>query len=96
LESSSGKCFQSFCDYAQQTFPTNPSHFHVQDAQAAARCWRDGQKKRCFTYRLLATGTVEEKIFQRQLAKQGLQQVVDGKVLPLICAFASDATHNRT
>jgi hypothetical protein len=34
------------------------------DKQAAARCWRDGQKKRCFTYRFLATGTVEEKIFQ--------------------------------
>lgn len=27
----------------------------------------------------MATGTVEEKIFQRQLAKQGLQQVVDDK-----------------
>jgi DNA repair and recombination RAD54-like protein len=26
------------------------------DKQAAARCWRDGQKKRCFTYRFLATG----------------------------------------
>jgi hypothetical protein len=37
---------------------------------AAARCWRDGQKKRCFTYRFLATGTVEEKIFQRQLSKE--------------------------
>eukprot|EP00546_Thalassionema_frauenfeldii_P004971 CAMPEP_0178907450 /NCGR_PEP_ID=MMETSP0786-20121207/7379_1 /TAXON_ID=186022 /ORGANISM="Thalassionema frauenfeldii, Strain CCMP 1798" /LENGTH=1017 /DNA_ID=CAMNT_0020579253 /DNA_START=302 /DNA_END=3352 /DNA_ORIENTATION=+ len=49
------------------------------DKQAAARCWRDGQKKRCFTYRFLATGTVEEKIFQRQLAKEGLQQVVDDK-----------------
>lgn len=23
------------------------------DKQAAARCWRDGQKKRCFTYRFL-------------------------------------------
>lgn len=49
------------------------------DKQAAARCWRDGQKKRCFTYRFLATGTVEEKIFQRQLAKEGLQSVVDDK-----------------
>lgn len=47
--------------------------------QAAARCWRDGQKKRCFTYRFLATGTVEEKIFQRQLSKEGLQSVVDDK-----------------
>lgn len=49
------------------------------DKQAAARCWRDGQKKRCFTYRFLATGTVEEKIFQRQLSKEGLQSVVDDK-----------------
>jgi hypothetical protein len=49
------------------------------NVQAAARCWRDGQKKRCFTYRLLATGTVEEKIFQRQLSKEGLQSVVDDK-----------------
>jgi len=49
------------------------------DKQAAARCWRDGQKKKCFTYRFLATGTVEEKIFQRQLAKEGLQSVVDDK-----------------
>jgi len=35
------------------------------DKQAAARCWRDGQRKRCFTYRFLTSGTVEEKIFQR-------------------------------
>jgi hypothetical protein len=49
------------------------------DKQAAARCWRDGQKKRCFTYRFLATGTVEEKIYQRQLSKEGLQSVVDDK-----------------
>jgi hypothetical protein len=47
--------------------------------RTAARCWRDGQKKRCFTYRFLATGTVEEKIFQRQLSKEGLQSVVDDK-----------------
>ena len=49
------------------------------DKQAAARCWRDGQKKRCFTYRFMATGTVEEKIFQRQLSKEGLQNVIEDK-----------------
>jgi phage FluMu protein Com len=49
------------------------------DKQAAARCWRDGQKKRCFTYRFLSTGTIEEKIYQRQLSKEGLQSVVDDK-----------------
>ena len=32
-----------------------------------------------FTYRFMATGTVEEKIFQRQLSKEGLQSVVDDK-----------------
>jgi SNF2 family DNA or RNA helicase len=35
-----------------------------------ARVWRDGQKKEVFIYRLLTTGTIEEKIFQRQLVKQ--------------------------
>ena len=49
------------------------------DKQAAARCWRDGQRKRCFTYRFLATGSVEEKIYQRQLSKEGLQSIVDDK-----------------
>ena len=39
------------------------------DRQAAARCWRDGQTRKCYTYRLLSTGTIEEKMYQRQLAK---------------------------
>ncbi len=46
------------------------------DKQAAARVWRDGQKKRCYVYRMFATGTIEEKIYQRQLSKEGLQGVV--------------------
>ena len=36
-------------------------------------------KKICFTYRFLATGLVKEKIFQRQLSKEGLQSVFDDK-----------------
>eukprot|EP00899_Mesostigma_viride_P007949 jgi/Mesvir1/17155/Mv07580-RA.1 len=47
------------------------------DKQAAARVWRDGQKKRTYLYRFLATGTIEEKVYQRQLAKEGLQSVVN-------------------
>ena len=31
-------------------------------SQAAARVWRDGQKKRVYVYRFLATGTIEEKV----------------------------------
>lgn len=46
------------------------------DQQALARVWRDGQKKDCFVYRFIATGTIEEKIFQRQSHKQSLSTCV--------------------
>ncbi|EFJ40540.1 hypothetical protein VOLCADRAFT_99672 [Volvox carteri f. nagariensis] len=42
------------------------------DQQAMARIWRDGQTKPCFVYRLLTTGTIEEKVYQRQLMKADL------------------------
>lgn len=32
------------------------------DQQAMARIWRDGQKLPCNVYRLLTTGTIEEKV----------------------------------
>ena len=38
-----------------------------------ARVWRDGQKRRVFEYRFFGTGSIEEKVFQRQLSKEGLQ-----------------------
>nr|XP_057940628.1 DNA repair and recombination protein RAD54B isoform X2 [Doryrhamphus excisus] len=46
------------------------------DIQAMARVWRDGQKKTVHTYRLLTAGTIEERIFQRQVSKQGLSGTV--------------------
>ncbi|KIK68828.1 hypothetical protein GYMLUDRAFT_153158 [Collybiopsis luxurians FD-317 M1] len=46
----------------------NPSH----DLQAMARCHRDGQKRPVFIYRFLTAGTIDEKIFQRQIIKLGL------------------------
>ena len=49
------------------------------DAQAIARCYRDGQRFPVTVLRLIAAGTVEEKIFQRQLRKQEVSDaVVDG------------------
>src|SRR5271170_6635448 len=51
------------------------------DQQALARVWRDGQKKDCFVYRFIATGTIEEKIFQRQSHKQSLSSCVVDSVL---------------
>lgn len=41
-----------------------------------ARVWRDGQKRRTYIYRLISADTIEEKIYQRQISKQGLSGVV--------------------
>lgn len=54
----------------------NPAH----DLQAMARIHRDGQKRPCRIYRLLTMGALDEKIFQRQVTKQGLaDSVIDSK-----------------
>lgn len=44
------------------------------DAQAMARVWRSGQKKETYIYRLFSTGTLEEKVFQRQTFKSDLAE----------------------
>ncbi|NXA45483.1 RA54B protein, partial [Nothocercus julius] len=46
------------------------------DIQAMARVWRDGQKHTVCIYRLLTTGSIEEKIYQRQISKQDLSGAV--------------------
>jgi len=48
----------------------NPSH----DQQAMARIHRDGQKHPVFIYRLMTCGTIDEKIYQRQVTKMGLSE----------------------
>ncbi|CAL1708125.1 unnamed protein product [Somion occarium] len=55
----------------------NPSH----DLQSMARIHRDGQKRPVFIYRFLTAGTIDEKIFQRQVTKLGLSNSLmgDGK-----------------
>ncbi|KAJ9464471.1 DNA repair protein rhp54 [Diplonema papillatum] len=50
----------------------DPDWNPANDAQAMGRVWRDGQRKKVFIYRLLTTGTIEEKVYQRQVSKQGL------------------------
>ncbi|KAL2937016.1 Protein CHROMATIN REMODELING 25 [Bienertia sinuspersici] len=53
----------------------DPDWNPANDKQAAARVW-DGQKKRVYVYRFLSTGTIEEKVYQRQMSKEGLQKVI--------------------
>lgn len=42
------------------------------DAQARERAWRFGQTKEVTVYRLITAGTIEEKIYQRQIFKTAL------------------------
>jgi len=46
------------------------------DLQALARCWRDGQTKPVFIYRLVTQGTIEQLILSRQYGKGLLAKVV--------------------
>jgi DNA repair and recombination RAD54-like protein len=61
------------------------------DQQALARVWRDGQTKDCFVYRFIATGTIEEKIFQRQSHKQSLSSCVVDSAEDVERHFSADS-----
>lgn len=54
----------------------DPDWNPASDQQALARVWREGQTKECYVYRFIGTGSIEEKILQRQLNKQALSKCV--------------------
>lgn len=78
LSSKAGGCGLNLIG-ANRLVMFDPDWNPANDEQAMARCWRDGQKKQCFIYRLIATGTIEEKIFQRQAHKKALSSCVVDK-----------------
>lgn len=75
LSSKAGGCGLNLIG-ANRLILFDPDWNPATDKQAAARVWRDGQKRRCYVYRFLTAGTIEEKVFQRQLSKEGLQSIV--------------------
>ena len=42
------------------------------DSQARERCWRIGQERDVVIYRLITMGTIEEKMYHRQIFKHFL------------------------
>lgn len=75
LSSKAGGCGLNLIG-ANRLVMFDPDWNPANDDQAMARVWRDGQKKKCCIYRLLATGSIEEKIFQRQAHKKALSSCV--------------------
>ncbi|KAG0289623.1 helicase [Linnemannia gamsii] len=61
------------------------------DQQAMARIHREGQQRPVFIYRLLLSGTIEEKMYQRQMTKIGLSDaLMDGKAGERLDKFSRD------
>ncbi|KAG0066317.1 helicase [Linnemannia elongata] len=61
------------------------------DQQAMARIHREGQQRPVFIYRLLLSGTIEEKMYQRQMTKIGLSDaLMDGKATERLDKFSKE------
>uniref|UniRef100_A0A915BSD9 DNA repair and recombination protein RAD54-like n=1 Tax=Parascaris univalens TaxID=6257 RepID=A0A915BSD9_PARUN len=89
LSSKAGGCGLNLIG-ANRLVMFDPDWNPANDDQAMARIWRDGQKKHCFIYRLLATGTIEEKMFQRQTHKKALSSCVVDEEVDVARHFSKD------
>jgi len=75
LSSKAGGCGLNLIG-ANRLVMYDPDWNPANDRQAMARIWRDGQKRTCYIYRLFTTGTIDEKVYQRQICKDGLSTMV--------------------
>ena len=62
------------------------------DMQARERAWRIGQRRPVTVYRLITSGTIEEKVYHRQIYKQFLTNKVR---LDLVVCLSSAAAGPR-
>ncbi|KAK6105157.1 DNA repair and recombination protein RAD54-like [Brugia pahangi] len=89
LSSKAGGCGLNLIG-ANRLIMFDPDWNPANDDQAMARVWRDGQKKNCFIYRLLSTGSIEEKMFQRQAHKKALSSCVVDEISDVARHFSKD------
>jgi SNF2 family DNA or RNA helicase len=54
----------------------DPSFNPAEDSQAVDRCYRIGQKRDVKVFRFIAAGTVEEKMLEKQVHKDGIRRAV--------------------
>ena len=55
---------------ANRVLLVDPDWNPANDAQARERAWRIGQERSVSIFRLVTGGTLEEKVYQRQIYKQ--------------------------
>eukprot|EP01147_Barroeca_monosierra_P002308 gene2308-5293_t len=89
LSSKAGGCGLNLIG-ANRLVMFDPDWNPANDEQAMARVWRDGQSKLCFIYRFVTTGTIEEKILQRQAHKKALSKCVVDEGLDVERHFSRD------
>lgn len=74
---------------ADRVIIVDPAWNPAVDNQSVDRAYRIGQARRVVVYRLITSGTVEEKIYRRQVFKAGLASVSmpsSGDANPTRCA----------
>ena len=71
---------------ADRVIIVDPAWNPATDNQAVDRAYRIGQRRHVLVYRLITSGTVEEKIYRRQVFKGGLAKVTMNDTNPTRCA----------